>query len=149
MSLLCRKVIFPYMGVCTLQGETVVKPVKSEQTLAIKFQSQGHVGCQRLMLREWGDRGLPHSVTSWNKFIPHTPAASLSVNTLVKLTLEGTQSLTLAFWYWDGRVMNTCEGHIVYVFTYLLSEQICMSVLMNDFSARAMKVKGKSNASRP
>lgn len=46
------KVIFPYMGVCTLQGETVVKPVNFEQTLAIKFQSQGHAGCQRLMLRE-------------------------------------------------------------------------------------------------
>jgi len=70
------------MGVCTLQGEAAVKAVNGEQTLAIKFQSQGHAGCQCLMLREWGDRGLPPSVTSWNKFIPHTPGASLSVNTL-------------------------------------------------------------------
>jgi len=70
------------MGVRTLQGEAAVKAVNGEQTLAIKFQSQGHAGCQCLMLREWGDRGLPPSVTSWNKFIPHTPGASLSVNTL-------------------------------------------------------------------
>lgn len=46
------KVIFPYMGVCTLQGEVAVKPVSGEKTLAIKFQSQGHAGCQCLMLRE-------------------------------------------------------------------------------------------------
>lgn len=137
--------------------EAALKPVNSEQTLAIKFQSQGHARCHCLMLREWGDRGLPHSVTPWNKFIPHTPTAYLSVNTLNKSRLWDLHCRGHNHWLWTLYIGKVEGAQLSYEYTVqgckvddlcLHKYTLCLMSIDERFPCLltgAVKVKRKSS----